>query len=491
MEKILVSSYETVCCSFVEEDDVSLTVDFAVCDFSINANDKELNRQTANNWIYTLVSSPVVGKIIITDSGEADFSQHNLYKIIRTDENGNPYLDTTFDSSAFGVFTSCEIKELNGKEFIIGRAKIWKRYFNFSNLIKKRAKEGTIYTSWEIGIKKSHTEIRNGKPIEVIDDAVFLGHCLLGKVVPPAYSESKVLQVASSNIGIEDLISAVSLDIKSFNNTNKINKEDIGLATIENKEISAQENITDTSKQDSDSVKENGTTSVDTSSLTEWDLRKELRKAITSKIDGNDWFYILYHFPVERIVWVQTEDMKETEVLVFNYTVENDIVTVSDPTKTELVVSVSEINKTVANFKEELEKKNEVIISANASIKELEKEVSELKGYKEKFEIAEQEKIKEQLEQSKKDLAEYVVKSGVITKKEIEVSEEIKGYIDTLNKKELQAIIVDRLVTEISNKDESANEVHTPNSVETSATFNLNNVETVSYKDIIKDFIKK
>ena len=67
----------------MNEDPTALTAKLIICDFSTNKNDVKLNRNTAENWIHTLVSQPVVGKIAITDNGEADFTGHNLHPVIK------------------------------------------------------------------------------------------------------------------------------------------------------------------------------------------------------------------------------------------------------------------------------------------------------------------------------------------------------------------------------------------------------------------------
>ena len=483
--KIIISSSNT--CPQIQEDETSLTVKFIINDFNTNENGKKINELTAENWIYTLVSNPVVGKITITDGGEADFSQHNLYPVIRTDENGEPYLDSEFDTSAFGVFTSAGIEEINGKKYVVGTAKIWKRFPNFCSLIKKRAREGVLATSYEIAVMQSHKELENGKEIEVIDDARFLGHCLLGKVVQPAYKDSRLVQVASQN-GVDDFISALNMDIQNLDIYKSKSKEEILVAeenkgTIVESKTDVAENATSGSESETNSK-------IITSALTEYDLRKELYKAIEEKLDC-DWFYVLYHFPADKVIWVQECEAKETDVIVFNYTVENDVVTISEPKEMKLIVSVAEINSTVEKLNAEINEKNSAILKTNEIIQNLKNEVASLSVYKEKFEIAEQEKIEKEQQLQRTELAEYALKSGYITKEEIETSEEIKGYIESLNKEKIQSIIADRVIASLDKNinDKSKKKIETSEfKVE---KVNLNNVEDIDYRSIIQNFIKK
>lgn len=484
-DKIIISGSNI--CSQIQEDETSLTVKFIINDFGTNANGVKVNELTAENWIYTLVSNPVVGKITITDSGEADFSQHNLYPVIRTDENGEPYLDSEFDTSAFGVFTSAGIETINGKKYVVGTAKIWKRFSNFCSLVKKRAKEGILATSYEVAVMQSHKELEIGQEITVIDDARFLGHCLLGKVIQPAYKDSQLVQVASQN-GVDDFISALNMDIQNLDIYKSKSKEEI-LVAEENKGI-VVENETDIAENTTSGSESEVNSKIITSALTERDLRRELSKAIDEKLDC-DWHYILHHFPADKVIWIQQDYAKETEVVVFNYTVENDVVTVSEPVEMKLTVSVAEINSTVEKLNAEISEKNSAILKTNEIMQNLKNEVASLSVYKEKFEKAEQEKIEKEQQSQRTELAEYALKSGYITKEEIETSEEIKGYIESLNKEKVQSIIADRVIASL---DKSIND-KSKQKIETSEfkveRANLNNVDEIDHMAIMKNFIKK
>jgi len=404
-EKIILSN-DNPLCSELNEDDVSLTAKFIICDFLTNGNNVRLNRETAENWIHTLVSQPVVGKIGITDSGTADFTSHNLHPVIRLSKDGGIYADTEFDSSAFGVFTSVQIEKINGKEYITATAKIWKRFTNFCAVIQKRLSESSIATSWEIVTKKKHEELEHGKKIKVIDDGIFLGHCLLSAFIPPAYKDSCLLEVASENNGI-DLIEALNKDI-SEGSYKEIKKEDKQVAEI------TETPIADTTT---------GEVKTDTSMLTQWDLGKALRGAIATKLNIERWdFDIFYHFPADKIIWVKLWNALDLDVITFTYTVENDVVTLSEPSNEKLTVSIAEINNTVATLNTEITTKNEALISANESIQTLNTQIAELIPFKDKFEKIEQERIVKELSENQTKLKDYAIQSGRITSEEIETS---------------------------------------------------------------------
>ena len=177
MNDILVSN-NSLLNSELQEDDVSLNCKFIICDFLKNGNNVMLNRKTIDTWINTLISQPVVASITVNDDGSCDFSGHNVVKVNRVDENGNVYEDVKFDTSAIGVFNAVSIEMINGVEYIVAKAKIWKRFADFCALIKKRISESAIATSWEIAVEKSHIELVDGKKVKVIDKGSFMGNKL-------------------------------------------------------------------------------------------------------------------------------------------------------------------------------------------------------------------------------------------------------------------------------------------------------------------------
>ena len=120
-ENMLISSSNVLCSDFTE-DITSLNAKFIICSFDVNLNGVKLNRATIDNWLYTLVSQPVVGKIAVQDSGVADFTSHNMNKVTKVDNYGIPYASLEFDTSAVGVFTSAQIEVINGKEYITANA---------------------------------------------------------------------------------------------------------------------------------------------------------------------------------------------------------------------------------------------------------------------------------------------------------------------------------------------------------------------------------
>ena len=191
-------------------------------------------------------------------------------------------------------------------------------------------------------------------------------------------------------------------------------------------------------------------------------------------------------FPTENYVLVEFDEREsELEYMKFAYTVNGEDVTVGEPEKVKLAVSVADINS-------EISEKNDVIIKANEEITALKSEVETLTKYKEMFEQAEAEKAADELAKKKKCLSEYAVKSGYISSEEIESSEEIKKLIEAVDENGIKAVIVDRLMAQKSDVAVETSEVATPVTTEVaSLTCDEISIETSDYKSVMKKFLGK
>ena len=82
-----------------EDDPEVLIGKFIICDFLPNKNFVQLNRETIEDWLSTLVNKPLVGKIITTATKDndgnfiRDFSGHNVVLVTKTDDFGQEYQD--------------------------------------------------------------------------------------------------------------------------------------------------------------------------------------------------------------------------------------------------------------------------------------------------------------------------------------------------------------------------------------------------------------
>ena len=167
------------------------------------------------------------------------------------------------------------------------------------------------------------------------------------------------------------------------------------------------------------------------------------------------------------------------------------MVTVSEPAKVSLTVSVKDINTTISEYEKTIAEKDDLIVKASSEITSLKSENTELSQYKEKFTQMEQEKVAAELAQKKEDLIASVVKSGQITREEIEKSEEFSGYVENLDKKSLMAIVGERLSASVDKKNETEVETsETKNDVHVASNLNTED-EVVDGASIMRNFLRK
>ena len=132
--------------------------------------------------------------------------------------------------------------------------------------------------------------------------------------------------------------------------------------------------------------------------------------------------------------------------------------------------------------------KDDLIVKASAEITSLKSENAELSQYKQKFTEMEQAKMAAELAQKKEELISSVIKSGQITREEIEASEELQNYVNELDKKSLMAIVGERLSASVSNETNS--DVETSTVKDAHVSTNLNNEDTDAVS-IMRRFLNK
>ena len=472
---------------------------FIICDFGRNKNGVALDRNTIENWMSTLKNKPLVGKIKMRYDGEYDFTGHNVREVEKVDENGNKYREVEFDTEAFGTFFDVAIETINDKEYIVASCEIWKRFTKACEIIVNRIQEGSLSTSWEISVEKSTQGIIDGLMTKIIQAGRFIGHCLLGKNVSPAYDSSGLLEIASTNYDME-FAEALSQDILSqgLDKENEAKEENNLQSNIETQvaeenveETVVETPVADTTESSTETEVTENKDETEVSQLTEYDLRKKICEACRAKLDK--WCWISFHFPVEKEVWLEVDGREsELDFVRMTYTVENDTITVSDPEEVKLTVSIADVNTKIAELEAEVSTKDDAIIKSGEEIAKLKTEISELSPFKEKFEKAEQERIENELKEKKDNLVSSITKSGLITKDEIEASEELKGYVDNLDEKSLKAILADRYIASLSENNTEVSETKTEVETETAST-NLDGLEDeqLDVKSIMKNYFCK
>ncbi|MFA6832561.1 MAG: hypothetical protein WCR36_09900 [Bacteroidaceae bacterium] len=465
----------------------------------VNANNMMLPfDDTSEIRANTLVNMPVQARYKKNFKNEGTFGGHEMYK----DANGN----VIFNTASVGTHTEVYIKEdqvttVKGEQktlpCLFAKYRIWKRYTNVVEAVRRLFNLKKLFTSWEI--LTSAYEFKDG--IKKITEYEFEANTLLGfEYATPSYgSSATALSLASVEENEMIMAEALSQDLlnESLNKEtteggseglmSKVNKE-----VAENKDVTATENTDVTSEQKTVESAEDNTASVDkkdVSELTDYDLREKVREACKAKLDA--WCYIAFLFPNSKEVWVEKEGRDaELDYVKFVYSVdENDVITVSEPEDVKLTVSIAEVNEKVVEFENSIASKDDSLVKASEEIATLKSEIAELAPYKEKFEIAEQEKIQAEQEEKKAKLVEMATKSGFITKEEIDTSEELKGFVDALDEKSLKAVIAEKFMASLdSKKTETTKDVaetsnHTPST-------NLNSVEDeIDTKSIMKKFL--
>lgn len=497
MDKLYLYSTKVISCSEADDDSDVYKAKFVVCDFSTNRNNRRLNRETIASWMGTLVNKPLVGKLVSSISGEADFTGHNMKTVLATDDDGKLYKTQEFDTQAFGVFTDVGIEKIDNVECITASCDIWKRFPKACHVITKRIEEGTLNTSWEIEISESHNVMEAGKQVKVIDNGVFIGHCLLGKSVTPAYDCSRLLEVAEAEDqdADEELTGAYAEDIKEKDPDIKegidLHLENETKATDVAAEV-AQEDPIDTSACGDDKDKDKAacgndkekdksadeedekdpegdpttdpekdedetasTGEAEVSALTDGDVVHAIGKALIR--NGYERGYIAYMFMLDKTFWYKDWKSNDLDFLVFTFDVDaNGNVTLSEPKPATLTAEFKNMDSINAHFTEMAS----AIASANEKINTLTSELETLRPYKEQVEKAEAEKAEAEKAEKIEALRKYAIDSKLIEASEVSEGGEFASLVEELNESAIKTIIAERYMSN-SKKETSEKAVET------------------------------
>lgn len=484
-------------------------------------NNRLIPKEVGEKYHSTIVGFPIVAKLIRDEDGNpVDFRGHEMQVIINEDGTTDYRFDTVPIGSVLDSWI--ETREVAGydgeKDCIMIKTKLWSdRFPEYFTVLDKLWAENNVKSSWELTVEKSEHTIR-GKIIKAFS---FLGNCLLGSSVLGAVPGAGVYEYAQSDKDDKSnseliLASALSKDCEDFSDNNTEAKEDNMAKTQEIAEEKVVETPTEASEvkventdtpvaevsegETSDSENKEGasvetpTTETsegenhedipETSVLTDWDLRHKINEKCR---ETYRWFWISYIFPAENYVLGKTdeEDENELDYIKFTYTVNGDEVTVGEPEKVTLSVSVAEINSTIAE-------KNDTIVKANAEIQTLKAENETLLSYKARCEKEDAEKAENELSEKKEALKKYALDSKQITEAELE-TDEFKKMIDELNKAQLSEIISDRVVASLSKESKVETKVETSEVHTEKPQANLETAEDneIDVDHIIKTFLSK
>lgn len=419
-----------------EDDKGNLLIDFVLCDFETNGNGKKINREGAEDKIKSLLNMPLVGRIK-TENGVTDFTGHNQ-KRKYVKEGNELKIKTYLDTEAIGTFTGVEIREIEDKEYICAKALLWGRFENAKNIILERFANGEpIKSSWELVITDSHAEIYGGKQIEVIDNFYFIGNCVLGSNVSPAYKCAGVqeLQVAEEISDFnKELSSAIAQDI------NILGKERRDMMENEEKKVVSEE--------------------VEVSALTLGDIRRRVSRLIYQIENEEDyWLYDSIIYPLENTAFFSKEggDNLEDDYLKVIYSIDDkgeiSIVSKEDVKMTfvpkESVVEVSELEKVKTDLSEKVDsivKLGESLKEKEVVISEKEKEISELSVFKDQVAEIQRIEAEKELERKRDICKETVLSSKYLTEEDIETSEELKDAILNCDENKIKILIAEAVL---------------------------------------------
>ena len=507
-------------------------------------DDKNLNgvmlpykgyEESALECAKTLINMPVQAKYKKINNLD-DLGSHEMHIL--------PTGEIEWGTESVGTHTNVEIKEetvttISGETKVLpclfAECRIWKRNKNIVSAIKRLYEsENGLNTSWEIST--TSYEYKHGT--KLLTEYEFIGNTFLGSTTTPAYNgTSKTLSLSALTEQELLVAEALSIDLsenqgKTFDINENQEKEESILKKDENIMLSSGENVEETNtdevsanentdtenveepngtesseetnkekdgevqedtdgkkdaddNDDSECKKKKSSVSTETSSLTEYDLRVKITQACREKF--RDWCWVSFMFPEERVVWCAYDGESELDYLKFTYSVENDDVTVSDPEKVKLSVIPSQINNTISELNEQISSKDEIILKSSQTIAELNTKISELSVFKTKFEEAEQKRIETELSTKKEELISDITKTGLISKEEIETSEELKGLVNNLDKRGLMSIIGERLLEQSSKTDDN---VETSTVKDAHVSTNLNNEDTDAVS-IMRRFLNK
>ena len=358
---------------------------------------------------------------------------------------------------------------------LYARYRIWKRYENVVAAVQRLFSLNKLYSSWEISV--SEYEFKGG--IKILKDYVFEANTLLGyEYAMPSYGTSATAVSIAEQEDECMIAEALSKDLIGFEKErNEKNMND------ENEKIISEK-------------------------VTVWDILNKIERACREKFDG--WFYVAYYFPEDKEIWVKSERTKnDLDYIRFTYSIdESDNVVLSEGVKVTLTVSPKEINNLIAEYENKIAEKDKVLAEKDAIISEqestlndkntaltsasieaasLKEEIEQLKPYKEQAEAAENKKREAELVKQKSELTAEIVSSGFITEKEISESEELKGYVENLDRKSLNAIVGERYAASLKDKKETAAKKDIDSTVEVGSV-NLSNSTDVDAKSIMKNY---
>lgn len=430
-----------------------------------NLNNVILPSDNAAEIAQTLIDMPVVAKYREDYLGNGDFGGHEL----SYDEDGDPVWGT----ESIGVHKSVEIKEdtvttvageIKKLPCLYATSKIWTRNKNVVNTIKKLFENGGLFTSWEITTKAYTYE--NG--LKTITDYEFTSNCLLSSssiVATPAYGTvSKTCNISTAKRAELLIAEALEKDIQNKNKEGEIMAENTN-STV------------------------NDTTTVEKSDLTTYDVHRIIRSAIETKY--SNIYYVEHIFPVQQYVLAKDKTtVNELDYLKINYTIDDKgTISVGDCVPITLTISLANAENIISEKDKSITEKTEALVKANEVISTLNKQIEDMKPFKEAYEKAEIEKKNKELAEKRDSLRNKVVKSNLFTSEEIFPSEgettEVSELIEKADENAITNLIGERFIASLEKRQLEVSEVAS-SEIENKLITSVNTVGSLE-NDVIDD----
>lgn len=436
----------------------------------------------------SLINMPVQAKYRISPTGEATFGSHEMHK----KKDGSIVFDTVSIGTHIKTWIANDNVTINDgtiKELpcLFATYRLWKRYPNMIAAAKRLYGEGKLYNSWEINTYQYIFD--NG--IRKLTNYEFLADTLLGyEYAYPSYgTNANAISMAQLNDSQLMIAEALSQDLLDENNINNDEEKEESLLVKKNDSSVVDKNVAvNVAENTTDSTAEDKTTenlNVDSAQLTDWDLRDKVREACKTKL--GQWCWVSFLFPNEKECWCEYDNrVSELDYVRFTYEVgADDTITVSEPEYVKLTVSIAEVNakiseleKEIQTTKAELDLKNTAITKASETIQDLNTKISELIPYKEQVELAERQKIEEQITAEKEALKNKLLKGNLFSEEDI-AEKKIQDLIEARDVSAINSLIADKFIAsfDVKEKDTNVETASTEETVDT-ATANLESEDT-------------
>ena len=443
--------------SLNEDDPTLLNCKFTILDFELSGNNVIVGKEEGIELGKTIKGKPIRALY----KNDDDFGDHEAE--ISTDRNGNEYMKR--NTIPIGVFTSdgyIEEVEINGemKEVLVADAHLWYSQFKESiQLLMEWFDEGLdIQMSCEY--LYSNYEFKDGIEYHR-SPLLFEAHTILGKNVAPSYKSAKLLQF--NQLEEFSLAVAQALNNKEVNeledvkneeqlNTEESTEEELDIETKIEEE--SENESTDTDVKSDEKEVEETKSQLNAKSL--YALSEDIRNQVRANGTDEEWFWVSDLYLDHAIVAIETSD--DYKHYKFNYTVENDVVTVDLSSKVE----VKEKREWVTVTNELSEKVNDLtekFTNATNTITQLNSQLEELKPIKEQMELAQKEAKLTDVK------TEFETKFNALGADELFKSEEIQLLLNQVAEDSIEAKLSlnEKLVEIASNKVEevSKNPLHT------------------------------